>query len=260
VKALVLAGGRGSRLTDVTEEKNKCMCLFEGRHIIAYNLDNAVSARVDEIVIVVGYKAESIINEFGNSYHGVPIRYVIQWERRGLVHAIECAEAQIAGSDFLLLLADEILIDPRHPAMLEEFRDPSLFALCGTVRVEDLTLIRKTYAVFTDERSGRIHRLVEKPRTPLNDIQGTGNCIFRHSIFSYISHTPINQQRQEKELPDLIQCAIDDGKIVRMFEIASWYTNVNTSEELARLAERATASVAPGRLAASGGASGPATV
>ena len=239
MKALVLAGGRGSRLNDLTEEKNKCMCRFEGRYIIEYNLDNAVRAGVEEIVIVVGYKAESIINEFGNRYRGVPVRYVIQWERRGLVHAIECAEQQLAGHDFMLLLADEILIDPRHQVMVEEFRDPDVFALCGTVRVEDLSQIRKTYAVMTDDRTGRIHRLVEKPRTPLNDIQGTGNCLFRNAIFGYIAHTPINQQRQEKELPDLIQCAIDDGKIVRSFDIASWYTNVNTLAELNRRPEAA---------------------
>jgi UDP-N-acetylglucosamine diphosphorylase / glucose-1-phosphate thymidylyltransferase / UDP-N-acetylgalactosamine diphosphorylase / glucosamine-1-phosphate N-acetyltransferase / galactosamine-1-phosphate N-acetyltransferase len=239
VKALVLAGGRGSRLNALTNEKNKCMCVFEGRVIIEYNLDNAVRAGVEEIVIVVGYKAETIINQFGNRYRGVPVRYVIQWERKGLVHAIECAEAQLAGHDFMLLLADEILVDPRHEAMVEEFRDPDVFALCGTVRVEDLSQIRKTYAVITDERTGRIHRLVEKPRTPLNDIQGTGNCVFRSDIFGYIAHTPINQQRQEKELPDLIQCAIDDGKIVRSFDIASWYTNVNTLAELNRRPEAA---------------------
>lgn len=236
MKALVLAGGRGSRLLGVTDEKNKCMCLFEGRHIIEYNLENAVRAGVDEIVIVVSYKAETIINHYGSSFRGVPVRYVIQWERRGLVNAIECAETQIGGSDFMLLLADEILIDPRHEAMVEEFRDPAVFGLCGTVRVENPSVIRKTYAVITDERSGRIYRLVEKPRTPLNDVQGTGNCVFRNAMFGYIAHTPINQQRQEKELPDLIQCAIDDGKLVRSFAIGAWYTNVNTTEELAGLA------------------------
>jgi dTDP-glucose pyrophosphorylase len=235
LKGLILAAGRGSRLNDVTAERNKCMCLFRGRHIIEYNLDHAVRSGVEEIVIVVGYKAESIINEYGNSFRGVPVRYVIQWERHGLVHAMESAREQIGGSDFMLLLADEILLEPRHERMLAVFNDTAVFALCGVVRVEDVSVIRKTYAVMLDERSGRILRLVEKPRTPLNDIQGTGNCMFRNEIFAYIPHTPINQQRQEKELPDLIQCAIDDGKVVRAFEIASWYTNVNTAEELGGL-------------------------
>ena len=232
MKALILAGGRGARLNALTSERNKCMCQFEGRYIIDYNLENALSFRAEQIVLVVGYKAESIINEFGNSYRGVPIRYVIQWEQKGLVHAIESAESALAGSDFCLFLADEIMIDPRHDAMINEFRTSRAFGLCGTVRVEDRSQIRKTYSVIGDPATGRIHRLIEKPRSPLNDIQGTGNCVFRNEILDYIPFTPINQQRQEKELPDLIQCAIDDGKQIYSFDIASWYANVNTLEEL----------------------------
>ena len=234
MKALVLAGGRGSRLKEITKQANKCLCEFQGRSIIEYSLDTAVRVKADEIVILVGYQAETIINRYGNRYHGVPVRYVIQWERHGLVHAIECCQAALEGQDFLLLLADEILLNPRHEAMVEAFRDPEVFALCGTVRVADINEVRKTYTIMRDERDGRIHRLVEKPRTPINNIQGTGNCLFRHGIFDYIAHTPINQTRQEKELPDLIQCVIDDGKLVREFEICSWYTNVNSLEELNR--------------------------
>lgn len=234
MKALILAGGRGSRMHSVTEERNKCMCEFEGRPIIEYNLENAATAGVDEMVIVVGYKAETIINRVGTRYRGVPVQYVIQWERQGLVHAIECARGAIDGHDFFLFLADEILVDPRHPEMGDRFRAPEVFALCGTVRVDDPQQIRKTYTVIHDEQSGRIFRLIEKPRTPLNNIQGTGNCLFRNEIFDYIPLTPINQQRQEKELPDLIQCAVDDGKLVASFDIGSWYTNVNTLEELQR--------------------------
>jgi dTDP-glucose pyrophosphorylase len=234
VKALVLAGGRGSRLNSVTADRNKCMCVFQGRHIIEYNLDNALRARVDEILILVGYRAETVINHYGNRYRGVPIRYVIQWELKGVVHAIETCQQALEGQDFLLLLADEVLVGPRHEAMIEAFRDPDIFALCGTVRVDDPSQVRKTYTVMLDERTGRIHRLVEKPRTPINNIQGTGNCLLRSGIFDYIPHTPINQIRQEKELPDLIQCAIDDGRLVREFEICSRYMNVNTMEDLTR--------------------------
>lgn len=232
MKALVLAGGRGSRMSHASETRNKCMTQYGGRYIIENSLKNAVLAGVKEIVVVVGYKAETIINEFGNIYNGLPVQYVIQWERKGLVHAIECAQDAIAGSDFLLLLGDEILIQPRHREMVQTFDDETIFALCGVVRVEDVNRVKRTYTVMLDERDGRIHRLVEKPRTPLNNIQGTGNCLFRNPIFDYIPHTPINQLRQEKELPDLIQCAVDDGKIVGAFEIASLYANVNTLEQL----------------------------
>lgn len=232
MKGLILAGGRGSRIHGQSHDKNKCMCRFQGRRIIEYSLESALGAGVEEIILLVGYKAETIINELGIVYAGIPIRYVIQWEQRGLVHAMECCQAALDGSDFCMFLADEVLINPRHREMVKEFSDPEIFALCGTVEAEDISNVRKTYAVIIHEETGQVFRLIEKPHTPFNHIQGTGNCIFRSQIFDYIPLTPINQSRKEKELPDLIQCAVDDGKLVKAFEIGSWYANVNTLEEL----------------------------
>ncbi len=61
---------------------------------------------------------------------------------------------------------------------------------------------------------------------------GTGNCIFRNEIFDYISFTPINQTRGEKELVDMIQCSIDEGEKVKSFNIGKGYININTEEDL----------------------------
>lgn len=235
IKALILAGGRGSRLSELTDHKNKCMHEFKGRTLIEYSLENARQAGASEIVIVVGYKAESIINVFGNEFKGTPIKYVIQWERKGLVHAIECSENTIDGADFMLFLADEVLVDPRHDDMIEYFREQDVFALCGTVWVEDRRDVSKTYSVIFNEQNNQIYRLIEKPRKPLNNLMGTGNCIFRNEIFDYIPYTPINQKRGEKELPDLIQCAIDDGRMVRLFDIGGAYININTVDDIERL-------------------------
>lgn len=235
MKALVLAGGRGSRLEGITHAKNKCMCEFAGRPLIEHSLDNACQAGVDEIVIVVSYRAESIINYYGNRYGSTPIKYVIQWERKGLVHAIETSRETLDGADFILFLADEVLFGPRHAEMLRAFREQRTFALCGTVLVSDRSLISKTYNVIYNDQDGQIFRLIEKPRKALNDMMGTGNCVFQNGIFDYIPYTPINQQRGEKELPDLIQAAIDDGQIVRLFEIGGRYVNVNTTDDIERL-------------------------
>jgi dTDP-glucose pyrophosphorylase len=235
MKALILAGGRGSRLHELTNNANKCMRELQGRPLIEYSLENARRAGAEEIDIVVSYKAETIINHFGNEYNGTPIKYIIQWERKGLVHAIECSKATIDGSDFMLFLADEILIDPRHAGMIDYFQEQDVFALCGTVFVTDTTQISKTYSIIYDEQSCRVYRLIEKPRKPLNNLMGTGNCVFKNRIFDYIPYTPINQQRDEKELPDLIQCAIDDGMSVKYFDIGGAYLNINTIDDIERL-------------------------
>lgn len=231
MKALILAGGRGKRLEGISDSQNKCMLMLKGKRLIEYSLGNAVNADVDEIIIVVGYKAEDIINAYGIHYNGKPVRYVIQWEQRGLVHAIECSMDAIGNDDFMLFLGDEILANPKHRLMLEKFHKEDLFGVCGVVVEKERSRISKTYAIVQDG-DHRIYRLIEKPRMPLNNLMGTGNCVFKNELLSYIEHTPINQKRGEKELPDLIQCAVDEGNIVKSFIICDGYTNINSEEDL----------------------------
>jgi dTDP-glucose pyrophosphorylase len=232
MKALILAAGRGKRLKENTDQQNKCMLVLLGKPVIEYTLDIISTIDdIDEIVIVVGYMAEDIVNRYGTSYKGKKIKYVIQSQQKGLVHAIESAKHTINGDDFMLFLGDEIMLNPRHHLMIDEFKKEKLFSICGVFVEKNKERISKTYAIMQDEQR-RIFRMIEKPRKPLNDWMGTGNCIFRNEIFSYIERTPINPSRGEKELPDLIQCAIDEGNIVKSFNICDWYTNINSEEDL----------------------------
>jgi dTDP-glucose pyrophosphorylase len=231
MKALVLAGGRGARLGEMSDARNKCMIEVAGRPLIEYSLQCALRAGLSEIVIVVGYRAEELINAYGNGFKGLPIRYVIQQEQKGVVNAIECCREAVGGSDFMLMLGDELLVNPDHRGMVAGFDDDNIFSLCGVVEVKDRSLISRTYSVIQgDDR--RIYRLVEKPGNPLNNLMGTGNILFRNEILSYIEGAPINQKRGEKELPDLIQCAVDDGKVVKSYNLCERYINVNSSVEL----------------------------
>ncbi len=234
MKALILAAGRGKRLSTHVDDYPKCMLRLHGKPLVQYSLENAVQAGVSEIVMVVGYRAEETINVFGNSFQGVRIKYAIQDNPKGLVQAIECSRSTIGDSDFMLFLADEILRNPRHTEMIEKFYSEDLFVICGVVHEPNLEEIRKTYAVIQDEKTQRLYRLIEKPRASLNHIRGTGNCIFRPAIFDYPALTPINPRRGEKELPDLIQCAIDDGHPVRALNIGDDYININTPAEIAQ--------------------------
>lgn len=231
MKALILAGGRGKRMGKLSDESNKCMLELDGKPVLEYNLERAAELDINEIVLVVGYRAEEIINRYGINYKGKRIKYVIQWERKGLVHAIECAKGAIGNDDFFLLLGDEVLVNSRHKEMLEEFKRGEAFAICGVMFQKDREKIRRTYTVLID-KDARIFRLIEKPKRALNNWQGTGHCIFKNGILSYIDRTPIHPERGEKELPDLIQCAVDDGRIVKIFDICDAYTNINSEEDL----------------------------
>lgn len=233
MKAVILAAGRGKRLEETTEPINKCMLKFQGRHLIEYSLETARLSNVGEIIIVVGYRAEDVINKYGIQYGNIKIRYVFQEEQTGLVDAIGKAKEALNGDDFILLLADEILIHPNPQKMVETFKQENLFVLCGVTKVNDTNQIRKTYSIIYNESDNRIYRLIEKPRKPIGNLMGTGNCIFKNKIFDYFPYIPINYHRNEKELPDMIQCAIDEGNDVKMYFIDAEYININTPEDIA---------------------------
>ena len=232
LKALILAGGNGKRLKESTTDSNKCMLKFGDKYLIQYSLDNAVKLDVTEIVIVVGYLAEQIINEFGNCYRGKKIRYAIQKQQKGLVDAISCAQNFIGGSDYILLLGDEFLSETEHEKMIEKFYKNNSFAICGMIEVEDRSQISKTYSILYNNENAQILRLIEKPDFPQNNLMGTGNIVFKNQIFNYVDRAPVNQNRGQKELADLIQCSIDDGKEVLYHKLSSKYVNVNTADDI----------------------------
>lgn len=236
MKALILAAGKGKRLCQVTSSLNKCMLEVKGKPLLSYNLELASNFDVDEIIIVVGYKSEQIINYFGYQYNEKRIRYAVQAEQKGIVNAIECATDYIGQDDFILFHGDEILVEPRIVEMVSFLHTQNLFAVCGAMPVDDMELIKKTYTIDYSGQN-KITRLVEKPVEPLNSLMGTGYCVFRNHILSYIDETPVNPVKNEKDLTDLIQCAINDGKDVRWFIVGKNTINVNYEKDIIDVGE-----------------------
>jgi len=232
MKAIILAAGRGKRMDNLTHDINKCRIILHGKPLIEYSLDNIATIDIiNEIVIVVGYQAESIINQYGITYKGKKIQYCIQDSQDGLVNAIETARPFIDNDDFFLFLGDEIVLGGHYNKMIDDFYASNTTVSCGIIRQPERSQIKKTYSIFQNDEN-RIFRLVEKPKNPFNDLMGTGNCIFRNMMFEYIPIVPIHYIRKEKELPDFIQCAIDDGLLVKSFYLCEYYINANTKDEL----------------------------
>src|SRR3989344_633943 len=113
MKALILGGGRGKRLNELTRDRNKSMVELFSRPIIEHNLDECIEIGVSEIILVLYYRPEEIMRYIGKDYKGVRVRYMIEKRGKGLVTAIENAKELIGDSDFILMLADEIVVDDK---------------------------------------------------------------------------------------------------------------------------------------------------
>ena len=226
LKALILAGNRYRQNDKKFIDTNRCLVSISGKPVLEQNLDRAIEVpSVDDIIIVLGYGGEDIINSYGNIYKGHIIKYVIQWTQRGIVHAIYNASREIGDDDFFLLIADEIIKESNHEMMADYFHYNSFFGVCGVVRPRQNLDISNTYGVSLEGFS--ITEVEENPIETIKYIlQGTGHCMFSNNILSYIRKTPINESRGERDLAGLIQCAIDNGEDIKAFEIGKSYNTV----------------------------------
>lgn len=82
-KAVILAGGKGTRLASVVQDKPKPMADIAGLPFLHYMILDLKKKGVTEIVLLVGHLKEVIIDYFQSTYHGVNIHYEIEQEPRG---------------------------------------------------------------------------------------------------------------------------------------------------------------------------------
>lgn len=85
-QAVVLAAGKGTRLRPLTDDKPKVLVEVNGTPLVEDVFDNLIDAGATELIVVVGYKVEQIIDRYGDAYRDVPITYTHQREQLGLAH------------------------------------------------------------------------------------------------------------------------------------------------------------------------------
>src|SRR6185437_16680686 len=91
MEAVILAGGLGTRLNSRLTGLPKPMAPIAGRPFLEILLDALIGAGCSRIILSVGHLREVIINHFGESYRGVPVRYVVEETPLGTGGAIRRA-------------------------------------------------------------------------------------------------------------------------------------------------------------------------
>ena len=208
MKAIILAAGEGLRCRPLTLTRSKVMLPIGNRPILEHVIDSLEKNGITEIILIVGYKKERIMDYFEDGLNfGVEIKYVEQKAQLGTAHAIKQAKNLIdpENSEFLVLNGDN-LVEPKTIAdLLHNYEgDASLL----TVRMEETA----GYGVVLKEKK-RVTRILEKRPGDLSRIVNTGIYIFTPQVFETIEKTPISENG-EYAITDTLQQMIDEGKIV----------------------------------------------
>ena len=220
MKAVILAAGEGLRCRPLTLTRSKVMLPVANRPILEYIIRALAENDIKEIILVVGYKKERIMDYFGDGVDfGISISYVEQGAQLGTAHAVRLAQPMI-DEKFLVLNGDNLIDkDTIFDLMAAASGDAAL-----------LTVIREQtagYGVVLQDK-GRILRIIEKPREKISHLVNTGIYMFTPSIFGAIDRTPISETG-ECAITDTIQGIIDSGGAVsHVTTHATWIDAVHS--------------------------------
>jgi glucose-1-phosphate thymidylyltransferase len=233
VKALVLAGGTGTRLRPITHTSAKQLLPVANKPVLFYGLEAIAAAGITDVGIVVGDTAPAIEAAVGDgSAFGLRTTYIRQDAPRGLAHAVIVAREFLGDDDFVMYLGDNFIVGG-ITRLTEEFRAARPHAQIMLQQVAD----PQAYGVAELDETGKVIGLEEKPKQPKSDLALVGVYMFTPAIHEAVLELKPSW-RGELEITEAIDWLIDHGKTVRSTTITGYWKdtgNVTDMLEVNRL-------------------------
>ena len=183
MKAVLMAGGFGTRIQPLTQSVPKPMVPLLGRPMMEHIITKVREAGIAEIVVLLYYMPEVIRGYFGDgSKFGVRLDYVLPDDDYGTAGAVKCAEERI-DSTFLVLSGD-VVTDFDLVRILEFHRAKRTPATITLTSVPNPL----QFGVVITDASGRILRFLEKPGwgEVFSDTVNTGIYVLEPEVFGQI--------------------------------------------------------------------------
>ena len=208
MKAVILAAGEGKRLRPFTETLPKVMIPVANKPILEYVVDAVKKSGISEIIIIVGYKKEVIMEYFKN-YKGAKITYVEQNKQFGTSHALLQAKKQVKNA-FIVLSGDNI-IDKKSISNL--IKDNSKYSIL----IKEHPQPSKYGVVFIENT--KLKELVEKPKEEIGKFISTGIYKLPETIFKDIEGLA---KKGIYDLSSVIQSILDQGEMINTIIANEW--------------------------------------
>jgi len=200
-----------------------------GRPILWHLLSALAGAGVAEAAVVVGYKGDVIRDYFRDGADtGVRVTCFVQEVQDGTGKAADPAREFLKDGPFFLTYGDIVTDGEVYRGMAAEFGRTPTHLLMAVRSVPDPS---RWGAVHIED--GHIVRVVEKPPpgTAGTNRVNAGIFVIDPVLFRYTARLTLSP-RGEYELTDAVRLMIEDGLVVRPFEIDSHWRDVGTPTDL----------------------------
>lgn len=215
--AVIMAGGRGTRLRPITDEIPKPMIKVAGRPILERTVLHLVGFGIRRIFVSINHLGEQIERHFGDgSEHGCRIEYLREQEPLGTGGSLSLLPEQ--PSHPLLVMNGDLVTEADIGALLDFHQDGGQAA---TLAVRRYCHVVPFGCIEAD--GDRITRMEEKPS--LVRMVNAGMYVLDPKLVAKVPRASIG-------LPTIVEQCVDEGLIARVFEVETDWIDVGRPDQL----------------------------
>ena len=230
LKAILVAGGEGSRLSPFTEYTHKTLLPLFDRPVIDYALATIRRAGIKDITIIANNRIGQIAEHVGVGAEGERIHYVIEEEPMGVANALGLARPYVEGCRILLYFSDNI-------TSCDFFEDGERFRNSeeppGAILLARSVKNPSEFGVCLMDESGRIVDILEKPENPPSDLAIGGIYMFDENFWRYLDEESKKGERGFSISDITRRYVIRNNAIIRNIGEVTW-VDCGTPESLLR--------------------------
>ncbi|MDT7683940.1 MAG: mannose-phosphate guanylyltransferase, partial [Pseudonocardiales bacterium] len=193
VDAVVLVGGKGTRLRPLTLSTAKPMLPTAGVPMLAHLLSRIQAVGIRHVVLGTSYLAETFASHFGDgSALGLELEYVVETEPLGTGGGIRNVAPYLRGSEVMVFNSD-VLAGTDLAAVVGTHRETEADVTLHLVRVPD----PRAFGCVPTDADGRVQAFLEKTDDPPTDQINAGCYVFRREVIDSIpAGRPVSVERE----------------------------------------------------------------
>ena len=227
MKALVLAGGTGTRLRPLTYTMAKQLVPVANKPVLHYVMQHLADDGIKQIgVIIAPETGEQIRDALSSNPWDVNFTFIEQAEPLGLAHAVKVSRDFLGDDPFIMYLGDNLL-EEGIGEFRKRFEDSGADSMILLKEVDDPRL----FGVAAIDEDGRVCKLVEKPKKPPSNLGLVGVYLFSPLIHQAIDEIQPSG-RGELEITDAIQKLLDQGRNVNSLIVKGWWLDTGKKDDM----------------------------
>jgi len=229
-KGIILAGGKGSRLSPLTNFLSKQLLPIYDKPMIYYPLSTLLLSGIREILIICSplhlNSFKSILGD-GKQW-GIKIKYKCQEHPDGIAQALLIAEEFLNGSPICLILGDNLFYGDDLTTKLQLANKSTKGGTVFAYQVSDPC----RYGIVDFDRNQQVTKIEEKPSSPKSNFAITGIYYYSNSVIE-IARNLKPSKRGELEITDVNKILLNQGKLnVQVLRRGMAWLDTGTFESL----------------------------